>query len=133
MDEKKIILFDGECNFCDKSVQFIIKRDPKAYFQFASIQSNVGQGLMKEYNIPQNLDSLLLLDNNEWYDQSTAALRIAKHLSAGWKLAYCLLFIPKRFRDYFYRFIANHRYRIFGKKNTCTIPSPQMRKRFLND
>jgi predicted DCC family thiol-disulfide oxidoreductase YuxK len=127
----KIILFDGVCQFCDRSVQFIIKRDKKGHFKFASLQSDLAKQLLSQYNVAKDVDSLVLLDGNNYYIKSTAALRICKNLSGFWKLGYLLLVIPRPFRDFVYQLIAKNRYNWFGKKEACTIPSPEMRKRFL--
>lgn len=127
----KIVLFDGDCNFCDRSVQFIIKNDRQAIFKFASLKSAKGQELVEKYNVPQTVDSLILIEGNCYYDQSTAALRICKDLSWPWRLAVPLLIAPKPIRDYFYRLFAKNRYKWFGKKDTCQLPTPEMRKRFL--
>lgn len=129
---QRIVLFDGDCNFCDTSVQFIIKRDPYAYFQFASLQSEKGQDFVKQYHIPETVDSLVLIENHKAYTQSTAALRIAKKLDGLWHLLFLCILIPRPIRDGVYNYIAQNRYRWFGKKeDTCAIPSPEMRKRFL--
>lgn len=127
----KIILFDGECNFCDRSVQFIIKRDPKGHFKFASLQSDIGKELLNEHKLPKNIDSMVLLDNNHCYVKSSAALRICKNLKGAWKLLYLLLVVPKSFRDLFYEIISCNRYKWFGKKDICHLPSQEIRKRFL--
>lgn len=127
----KIILFDGVCQFCDRSVQFIIKRDKKGHFKFASLQSDLAKQLLSQYNVEKDVDSLVLLDGNNYYIKSTAALRICKNFSGFWKLGYLLLVIPRPFRDFVYQLIAKNRYNWFGKKEACTIPSPEMRKRFL--
>ncbi|MBM7571484.1 thiol-disulfide oxidoreductase DCC family protein [Aquibacillus albus] len=127
----RIILFDGECNFCDKSVQFIIKRDPEAYFKFASLQSDVGKKLMKQYNAPEDIDSFVLIENNKYYLKSSAALRVCKHLKGLWKFPYFFLAVPVPIRDFFYEIIAQNRYKWFGKKESCMLPSPEERKRFL--
>lgn len=126
-----IVLFDGECNFCDASVQFIIARDPSGYFQFAALQSDIGEKLKKEHHIPEKLDSFLVIENNTVYDSSDAALFVCKHLSGVWKSFFVLKVLPKTFRDYFYKIIAKNRYKWFGKKDSCTIPSPEIRSRFL--
>ncbi|KPH71748.1 thiol-disulfide oxidoreductase DCC family protein [Oceanobacillus caeni] len=130
---KRIILFDGECNFCDYSVQFIIKRDPKGHFQFASLQSEIGKGLLKKYNAPLDIDSFVLIEDNRCYFKSSAALRVCKHLKGAWKLLYLLLVVPSALRDCFYEIVAKNRYRWFGKKESCMLPSPNERKRFLAD
>ncbi|WP_226583480.1 thiol-disulfide oxidoreductase DCC family protein [Halobacillus litoralis] len=129
---ERIVLFDGECNFCDKSVQFIIKRDPKGLFKFSSKQSDLGKDLLYKYNVPQELDSLILIEGDKFYDQSTAALRICCNLSGGWKLFYIFVFVPKTIRNQLYNFFSSNRYKWFGKKNdVCSLPSPEIRKRFL--
>ncbi|MCU9614688.1 thiol-disulfide oxidoreductase DCC family protein [Caldibacillus lycopersici] len=126
-----IILFDGECNLCDKSVQFIIKHDPQAYFRFASIQSEIGKNLLSSYMVPENVNSLILIEEDGFYLKSSAALRICKHLNGVWKVWYFLLLIPKPIRDSFYSIIANNRLKWFGKTAACLLPSPDISKRFL--
>ncbi|WP_107841916.1 thiol-disulfide oxidoreductase DCC family protein [Metasolibacillus meyeri] len=125
-----IVLFDGECHFCDASVQFIIKRDPQAYFHFASLQSEVGQELLARYNVPPT-DSIVLIEKERYYLQSTAALKIARHLQGGWRFAYILIAVPATIRNIAYNIIAKNRYNWFGKKEVCELPSPDIRKRFL--
>lgn len=112
----KLILFDGDCNFCDRGVQFIIARDPKGHFKFASLQSDIGQQILGNLNAPEDLDSMVLIENDTYYIKSTAALRICKHLKGLWKAAYVFAVIPKPIRDFLYEFIANNRYKWFGKK-----------------
>ncbi|QUG43297.1 thiol-disulfide oxidoreductase DCC family protein [Psychrobacillus sp. INOP01] len=126
-----IILFDGECNFCDASVQFIIKRDPKGYFQFAAQQSDIGLTLKRQYAVHDTLDSILVIDQHKVYNSSDAALHISKHLNGLWSFLYMLRVIPKSIRDVVYKFIAKNRYAWFGKKDSCMIPSPEIRNRFL--
>lgn len=126
-----IILFDGECNFCNRSVQFILKRDKKEYFSFASRQSEIGKQVCKAYQINDSVDSLILIENNHAYIQSTAALRICLHLKGAWKALYAFMFIPPFVRNQVYQWIAKNRYRLFGKADTCFIPPPHIRKRFL--
>ena len=129
---QRVILFDGDCLFCNASVQFIIKRDPYAHFQFASLQSELGQALLSKYEIPKSVDSLVLIENDKAYIKSTAALRIVKKLDGLWHLLYLCILIPRPIRDGVYNYIANNRYRWFGKKDdSCALPSPEVRKRFL--
>lgn len=130
---KKIILYDGICGFCQKNVQFIIKRDPYGHFQFASLQSPIGQALLNKHQIPNELDSLILIDGEKWFDQSSAALRICKDLTGIWKVFFPLLIFPKSLRDLLYRFIANNRYRLFRTETECILPTPEMKKRFLEE
>ncbi len=127
----KIILFDGICHFCDRSVQFIIKYDPTGIFKFASLQSNTGKKLLEHYNIPTGTDSLVLIEDQNYSVMSTAALRICKHLDGLWKLGYLLILIPKPIRDFFYRIFAKNRYKWFGQKQSCPIPPLEIRDRFF--
>jgi predicted DCC family thiol-disulfide oxidoreductase YuxK len=126
-----IILFDGICNFCNSSVQFIINRDPKGSFQFASLQSEIGQELLKKHNIPQTTDSFVLIDNHKAYVESTAALKVCSHLTWPWKLFGVCMIFPKPLRDRVYRWIAGNRYKWFGKQESCMLPSQNMRDRFI--
>lgn len=130
---RKIVLFDGECNFCDRSVQFIIKRDPTGIFAFASLKSKVGQQLLRDYHIPDELDSLILIDplNHKYYIKSSAALHISRNLTALWSILYIFKLIPRSIRDKVYDLIARNRIRWFGKKEQCILPSPEIRNRFL--
>lgn len=132
-DEKAIVLFDGVCNFCNSSVQFIIKRDRGGYFQFASLQSDVGKNLLALRPDLQDLDSIVLIEDGNYFTESSATLRIARKLDGLWKLAYLFNAIPKVCRDPFYRLFAKNRYRWFGKEEACMIPTKDMRARFLSD
>jgi len=127
-DKKAIILFDGVCHFCNGAVQFIIKRDRKAYFQFASLQSSAGRILLSDH---PGMDSIVLIEDGQYFTESTAVLRIARNLDGIWKLAFIFQAIPKTFRDALYRYVAHYRYKWFGKSQTCMIPTEEMRKRFL--
>ncbi len=129
---QRIILFDGECNFCDWNVQFIIRRDPKAHFLFAPLQSEQGQALLQKHAISINEDSIILVEEDHYFIQSTAVLKIARHLHRLYPLVYLFILIPRPLRDLFYRFIANNRYKWFGKKDECMIPTPEQSKRFLH-
>lgn len=131
MPIKQIILFDGECNFCDRSVQFIIKRDPQAVFNFASLQSETGKELLASHLIPEDNDSIVLISGERAYQKSTATLQIAKQLKGLWKLCYIFIILPRPIRDFFYDKFAKNRYKWFGRKDNCAIPSPEIRKRFL--
>jgi len=131
MDPKPIVLFDGVCNLCSGSVQFILKRDKKNVFQFASLQSNPGQELLKKFNLPADtFNSFVLVEGENIYTRSTAALRIARNLN-GWKWLYAFRIVPKFIRDAIYNLIAKNRYRWFGKKDECWIPTPELRAKFL--
>lgn len=129
---KRIVLFDGVCNFCDSSVQFIIKRDPAGHFLFTSLQSEKGMELVKQYAIPADLDGVVLIENGRVFTKSSAALRIAKKLDGLWHLLFLFILVPSKIRDIFYDYFARNRYKWFGKKeDACTLPSPDIRKRFL--
>jgi len=126
-----VILFDGVCNFCDASVQFILQRDPKETFHFASIQSEAGQELLRKHNVPANMDSMILIENDKVYYKSSAALRISRHLQGAWKLLYVFMVVPSPIRNLVYDVIAKNRYKWFGQKESCMLPPPNVRKRFL--
>ncbi len=126
-----VILFDGVCNFCDASVQFILKRDPNEIFRFASLQSDAGQELLRKYKVPDDVDSMILIENEKVYFKSSAALRISRHLQGVWKLFYAFIILPAPIRNAMYDLIAKNRYKWFGQKESCMLPPPNVRKRFL--
>jgi predicted DCC family thiol-disulfide oxidoreductase YuxK len=126
------ILFDGVCNLCNGSVLFIIKRDPQAKFRFASLQSELGMQLLSEFKFPKGeLSSVLLIKDQKLFQKSNAALEIAKHLSGLWPLLYIFKVVPLFIRNSIYDWIASNRYRWFGKKDACMIPTPELRARFV--
>ena len=127
-----IILFDGICNLCNGAVNFVIKRDPGNVFKFAPLQEKQGALLLKTHAIDiQKLDSIVLIENGNVYTKSSAALRIARKMSNLWPLFFVLLIIPSFIRDGVYDFIAKNRYKWFGKKEQCMIPTPGLREKFL--
>lgn len=127
-----IILFDGVCNFCNSSVNFIIDRDVTNYFKFGALQSDEGQVLLRKHNqSTDSYDTLMLIEGDTLYTRSTAALRVAKKLSGLWSLFYVFIIIPKFIRDPIYNLIAKNRYKMFGKKDTCRLPTPAERAKFL--
>ena len=127
-----IILFDGVCNLCNGAVNFVIKRDPGNVFKFTPLQEKQGILLLKKHAIDaQKLDSIVLVENKKVYTKSSAALRIARKLSGLWPLFFVLLIIPSFIRDGVYDFIAKNRYKWFGKKEQCIIPTPGLREKFL--
>lgn len=132
MEEKPIILFDGVCNFCNGAIQFIIKHDKKSNFQFAALQSSIGEKLIETYPELKNLDSVILLQNGKVKTESTAALHISKKLDGWPKMFYILIIIPAPIRNYFYQLFARNRYRFFGKSETCMMPTKEIRDRFLS-
>jgi predicted DCC family thiol-disulfide oxidoreductase YuxK len=128
----KLILFDGVCNFCNFWVNFIIDHDSKKYFKFASLQSNLAQNILKAENInPMKIDTIILIINEKTFTKSSAALQIAKNLDGFWKIIYVLVLIPKPIRDLIYDFIARNRYKWFGRRESCRIPTDEERDRFL--
>jgi predicted DCC family thiol-disulfide oxidoreductase YuxK len=130
---KPVILFDGVCNFCNYWVNFAIKRDRKKKLRFSPLQGETANKLLREFDInPNNLRSVIFIDNGKIYTQSSAALRICRYLNGGWKLFYSLIIIPKFIRDFFYNIIARNRYRWFGKKESCMVPTPELKERFLD-
>ena len=127
-----VILFDGVCNLCNGSVNFIIDRDPDGYFKFASLQSDEAAPLLARHQLKEGyLDSIVLVEGEKVYRNSTAALRVARKLKGGWPLFSIFLIIPRPLRDLVYNFIARNRYKWFGKSDTCRIPTPELRSRFL--
>lgn len=128
-----IILFDGVCNFCNGSVNFIIERDRKNYFKFAPLQSEIGQKLLGENGIDKTeTDSVILIENGKAYTHSTAALKVANKLDGAWSWLYAFIIIPKPLRDFFYKTFAKYRYKLFGKTDACMMPTPEIRARFLS-
>ena len=133
MAEPPVILFDGVCNFCNYWVNFAIKRDGKKKLKFTPLQGETAMQLLPRYNInPTSLSSVIFIDAGKAYTQSSAAIRICKHLNGGWKLFYALIVIPKFIRDFLYNIIARNRYKWFGKKDTCMVPTMELRERFLD-
>ncbi len=127
-----IILFDGVCNFCNFWVKFVAKRDKAMQFKFASIQSDAGQNLLREYNVGgDHLSSVILIQDQKVHRLSSAALHICKHLDGGWKLLYLLIIVPAFIRDGIYSFVAKNRYKWFGKTEACMIPTAELKTRFI--
>ncbi len=128
-----IIFFDGLCNLCNSSVQFVIEHDKHATFKFASLQGEVGQKLLLDSGLSNNnFSSFILLENDKVYTESTAALRVARKLNGVLPLVYCFIIIPAFIRNAVYRYIANHRYEWFGKREECWIPTKELKERFLD-
>ena len=130
---KKIILFDGVCNLCDSSVQFIIKRDKNDVFRYAALQSETGEKLLAERNIDSNeIDSIILIEPNvAYYTKSTAALEIGKNLKGLRTISSILLWLPESFRNIVYDFIAKNRYKWYGRKADCMIPTEELKSKFI--
>lgn len=130
--KEAIVLFDGVCNFCNSSVNFIIEHDKKGKFKFAPLQSEIGQAYVKKFTLDSpGIDSVILIEDGKAYTHSTAALKIAKGIGGIWSLGYAGIVIPAGIRDIFYKWFARNRYRFFGKKDACMIPTPEVRSRFL--
>ncbi len=128
-----IILFDGVCNFCNGSVNFIIEHDTKNYFKFAPLQSDVAQSLLGKHNIDKvATDSVILIEDEDAYTYSTAALRIARKLDGAFSWFYAFVVVPKPVRDFFYKLFAKYRYRLFGKTEACMMPTPEIRGKFIS-
>ncbi len=132
MTQQPIILFDGICNFCNNSVIFILKRNIKTPIYFAALQSEVGKRLLTEYELPvKEMESIVFIEQGKAYMQSTAALRICRYLRGLWPLCYGFIIVPKFIRDGIYNWIAKNRYKWFGIRKECMIPTPEMKTRFL--
>ena len=130
--DKKIILFDGVCNLCNSSVTFVIERDKKDLFRFAALQEPAGQQLIKQYQIDiSKTDSIILIDGDKAYVKSTAALKVARHLGGGYPLLYGFMIIPNFIRNWVYDYVARNRYKWYGKKESCMIPTPELKAKFL--
>jgi len=130
---EKVILFDGVCNLCSGAVQFVIKYDKKSQFKFASLQSDYGQQKLKEHQLSQeSFNSFILLENGKLFTKSTAALRVAKELGFPRSLLYGFIIVPAFIRDGVYSWISKNRYKWFGKKEACWLPTPALKARFYN-
>lgn len=131
--DNPIILFDGICNLCNNFVDFIILRDTKGIYRFASLQYEIGQEKLINCRMMEaDLDSVVLIEGEKCYIKSSAALRIVRRLRFPWPLLYCFMIFPRFLRDGIYDIIADNRYRWFGKRDTCRLPSSEERSRFLD-
>jgi len=132
VNNNPIILFDGVCNFCNGIVNFIIRQDKKNLFRFAALQSESGKKLLEQYGIDwKNNDSFVVIQNGKAYEKSTAALKVSNQLPWYWKWSQLFWILPKFIRDALYNIIAKNRYKWFGKKEECMIPTPELKERFL--
>lgn len=129
--ESDIILFDGVCNLCNASVQWIIRHDKKDRFRFASLQSETGKYWTEKYNLSEDIKSVVLISNGRAFTKSSAALRIAGKCSGLWKLWYAGLIVPPFIRDGIYQWIARNRYKWFGKNESCWLPDKSLIKKFI--
>jgi len=130
--EGPIVLYDGVCGLCDRSVQLILRNDRRGRFRFAALQSETGRALLEKFDLPpEALDSVVLVQDGRAWRKSAAALRIARRMDAPWPLLWPLAIVPRPVADFFYDLVAKNRYRIFGKLDACMIPPPEVRARFL--
>ncbi len=130
-----VVLFDGVCNLCNGSVQFILDRDPAERFRFAALQSDAARRLLIALGRPAPTgepDSVVLVENGQVWERTDAALRIARSLRGLWRLFAVFLLVPRPLRDAVYRWVARHRYRWFGRTESCRVPTPALRARFLS-
>ena len=131
MENHPVVLFDGVCNFCNAWVNFAIRNDKEKQLRFASLQSDTGVRLKEKYSIRPGTDSVIVIDNEKVYTYSDAALRIAKYFRWPAKALYAFKIFPAFLRQPVYKWIARNRYKWFGKKDSCMIPSAELRNRFL--
>ncbi|MEM7105321.1 MAG: thiol-disulfide oxidoreductase DCC family protein [Bacteroidota bacterium] len=132
-NRKPLLLFDGVCNLCNNSVQFVIERDPNGKVNFASLQSETGQKVLEYSGMSKtDLTTVVLVDNGKIYTKSSAALRTAGYLDSPFRLMKLFLIVPKFIRDFFYNYIARNRYKWFGKQESCIMPTPDIKARFLD-
>lgn len=128
-----ILLFDGVCNLCNASVQWVLKRDRKGIFKFAALQSETGQRLLQQFGFSQeNFDTVVLVDGEKVFTRSDAPLEIARRLGGFWSLFFVFKIIPRFLRDAVYNWVARNRYRWFGRKEECMLPRPEWKNRFLD-
>ena len=134
IENKKIILFDGVCNLCNRSVQYVIKHDTRNDFKFAALQSEIGQKLAQERGIDTSVvDSIILIEPGvAYYTKSTAALKIAQSFGGAWGLTSVLEWIPEKIRNWVYDYVARNRYHWYGKKDACMIPTTELKSKFLD-
>lgn len=132
-NNRPVILFDGVCNLCNGSVQFIIKHDPEGKLAFASLQSAAAQQQLKNFKLPsEEIYSILLIKNGKLFDRSDALLEIVKDLNGIWPAFRVFRIVPKVLRDFIYKLVANNRYKLFGKQDSCLMPTPDLRARFID-
>lgn len=132
-DDHAVVLFDGVCNLCNGAVNFIIDRDPAGYFRFAPLQSDAAAPYLDGADgVAGDLGTIVLVEDGETYVRSTAALRVARRLTAPWPLLFLAIAVPRPLRDAVYDWVAHNRYDWFGKRDECRLPTPGLRDRFLD-
>ncbi|WP_136716111.1 thiol-disulfide oxidoreductase DCC family protein [Halorientalis salina] len=132
--DRPVLLFDGVCNLCNGFVRFIVRFDAAGTVRFAPLQSAVADELLDRYDLEpegEGFETVVLIEDGEAYTKSTAALRVARRLDGPWPLAYPLVYLPERFRNGVYDLVARYRYRVFGRKDECPMPDPELRERFV--
>ncbi|MEP6677546.1 MAG: thiol-disulfide oxidoreductase DCC family protein [Ferruginibacter sp.] len=132
MEAGKIILFDGVCNYCNSMVNLVIRRDKKDRFRFAALQSSTGSYIRHKYKVPETIDSFIYIENDKVYLFSTAALKVSMQLGGLWPLLAVFFIVPRFIRDRIYKWVAANRYIWFGKRDSCMVPTPEVRAKFLN-
>lgn len=131
--EHPVVLFDGVCNLCNGVVNFLIDRDPDARLRFAALQSDAAQAILEQSGQPNELDTLVFIDKGRASVRSTAVLRIVRHLPWYWQPLRVFWLVPRPLRDALYRLVARNRYRLFGKRDACRMPTPELKRRFMDD
>jgi predicted DCC family thiol-disulfide oxidoreductase YuxK len=132
--QEAILLVDGVCNLCNALVRFIVRRDPRGTIRYASLQSETAQTLLQKHGAPDsNLDTVVLLESDRVFVRSTAVLHVFRHLTYPWPLLFALMVIPRSWRDRIYDAVARRRYKWFGRRDACMVPSTDVRHRFLDD
>lgn len=130
--DSQIIFFDGVCNLCNASINFIIDRDPSGHFKYASLQSSKAEELLTDHDVdPKDLESIVFYVDGRVYRQSRAVLEIARRMRRAWPIFYLFVIIPPFIRDALYQWIAKNRYRWFGKRDACRMPTPELKARFV--
>jgi predicted DCC family thiol-disulfide oxidoreductase YuxK len=128
-----VVLYDGTCGLCDRSVQLILRHDRRGRFRFAALQSDIGRALLERHGLPVDaLDTVVLVEDGRAWQKSAAALRIARGMDAPWPAFRAFAIVPRPVRDFFYDRVAKSRYRIFGRVDACMLPPPEVRARFLS-
>ena len=133
MINKQLILFDGVCNFCNGAVNFIIKRDPEFTFVFASIQSPLGQAMIVKYGLESKPDTFALISQGQCHTMSDGVLKVARQMSGLWLVTQIFWVVPKKLRDFIYIVFGRNRYKWFGKRDHCVVPSSKDQSRFVGD
>jgi len=131
MTENPVLLFDGVCNFCNRMVNFAIKNDKHGKIKFAPLQSEAGQRLRKQFNIPETAETVILIDKGNAFTYARAAIRVSKYLDWPAKMLYGFIIVPRFISQPIYKWIGRNRYKWFGKRKSCMVPSPEVKARFL--